>query len=207
MGILGYVRRTSGLGITFQRGTVGGLSLQAFADAHYASVAADRRPVSGVLAMCGGASVSWFSRTQKCVTLSSTEGAEYVALADVIQEALFLTQIWRFMLPAAGMPCIPVFESNRCAVQLAQNPRLLVPTTSNIDVRHHFLREVVGRKDVSIIHVPSQFQQADFLTKAIAPNSFEFHRNLATNFVGSLITFCCFWELSILKFLRFLFLS
>ena len=129
MGILGYVRRRSGLGTTFQRGTVGGLSLQAFADADYASVAADRRPVSGVLAMCGGACVSWFSRTQ-CVTLSSTEGAEYVALADVMQESLFLTQIWRFMLPAAGMPCMPVFEGNGCAAQLAQNPRLLILTPS-----------------------------------------------------------------------------
>ena len=58
MGILGYVKRTSGFGIIFQRGTVGGLSLQAFADADYASVAADRRSVSGGLVMCGGACVS-----------------------------------------------------------------------------------------------------------------------------------------------------
>ena len=47
MGILGYVKRTSGFGITFQRGTVEGLSLQAFADVDYASVAADRRSIRG----------------------------------------------------------------------------------------------------------------------------------------------------------------
>ena len=58
MGILGYVRRTSGFGIIFQRGTVGGLSLQAFADADYASVAAYRRSVSGGLVKCGGVCVS-----------------------------------------------------------------------------------------------------------------------------------------------------
>ena len=121
MGILGYVRRTSGFGITFQRGTVGGLSLQAFADANNASVAADRRSVSGELVMCGGACVLWFSRTRKCVTLSTTE-AEYVALAYVMKEVLFLRQVWRFMLPAVGMPCILVFEDNEGAVQLAQNP-------------------------------------------------------------------------------------
>ena len=46
VGILGYVRRTSSFGITFQRGTSAGLSLQVFADADYASVAADRRLVS-----------------------------------------------------------------------------------------------------------------------------------------------------------------
>ena len=83
LGILGYVRRTSSFGITFQRGTSAGLNLQVFADADYASVAADRRSVSAGLMMCGGGCVSWFSRTHKCVTLSTTE-AECVALADVI---------------------------------------------------------------------------------------------------------------------------
>ena len=138
LGILGYVRRTSSFGITFQRGTVGGLSMQVFADADYASKAADRRSVSGGLVMCGGACVSWFSRTQKCVTLSTTE-AEYVALADVMKEVLFLRQVWRFMLPDVGMPCIPVFEDNEGAVQLAQNP-ITNSNSKHIDVRHHFLR-------------------------------------------------------------------
>ena len=59
-----------------------------FADADYASVAADRRSVSGGLVMCGGGCVSWFSSTQKCVALSTTE-AEYVALADVIKEVFY----------------------------------------------------------------------------------------------------------------------
>ena len=73
------IQELSTIGVPFQRGSVGGLNLQAFADADYASTAADRRLVSGGLVMCGGACVSWFSRTQKCVTLSTSE-AEYVAL-------------------------------------------------------------------------------------------------------------------------------
>ena len=92
-----------------------------FADTDYASKATDRRSVSGGLVMCGGDSVSWFSRIQKGVTLSTTE-AEYVALANVITELLFLRQVWRFMLPEVGMPCFPVFEDNEGAVQLTQNP-------------------------------------------------------------------------------------
>ena len=76
--------------------------MQVFADADYASQAADRRSVSGGLVMGGGACVSWFSRTQKCVTLLTTE-AEYVALADVVKEVLFLRQVWRFMLPDVSM--------------------------------------------------------------------------------------------------------
>ena len=80
------------------------------------------------------------------------------------------------MLPDVGMPCIPVFEDNEGAVQLAQNT-ITSSNSKHIDVRHHFLREVVGRKEISVIHVPSFFQHADFLTKEISRESFDFHRN------------------------------
>ena len=69
LGILEYINGTSEYGITFQRGTSSSISLEVFADADYASKATDRRSVSGGVIMCGGASVYWFSRTQKCVTL------------------------------------------------------------------------------------------------------------------------------------------
>ena len=66
------------------------ISLEALADADYASKATDRRSVSGGAIMCADACVCWFSRTQKCVTLSTSE-AEYVALGDAVKEVLFLT--------------------------------------------------------------------------------------------------------------------
>ena len=60
-----------------------------------------------------------FSRTQKRVTLSTSE-AEYVALGDAEKELLFLIQVWYFMSPGKVMPCFTVFEDNQGAVQLAQ---------------------------------------------------------------------------------------
>ena len=73
LGILECINGTSEYGITFQRGTLSRISLEVFADADYASKATDRRSVSGGVIMCGGASTCWFSRTQKCVTLSTSE--------------------------------------------------------------------------------------------------------------------------------------
>ena len=151
-----------------------------FADADYACKATDRRSVSGGLIMCGGASVCWFSRTQKCVTLSTSE-AEYVALGDAVKELLFLRQVWRLMLPSKVMPYFPVFEDNQGAVQLAQNPS----TNSNskhIDVRHHIRRELVRQRDIKIVQVHSEFQHADILTKAFAFDLFAFHRKFLINF-------------------------
>ena len=56
LGILEYINGTSEYGITFQRGTLSSISLEVFADADYASKTIDRRPISGGLIMCGGAS-------------------------------------------------------------------------------------------------------------------------------------------------------
>ncbi|CAB1111183.1 unnamed protein product [Ectocarpus sp. CCAP 1310/34] len=128
LGILGYAVRTSSLGISFQRGTVSGFSLIAFVDTDYASRAADR------------GAIAWFSKTQKCVTLSTTQ-AEYVAMADMGKEILFLRQIAKH----------PISNSN----------------SKHIDVRHHFLRQLVDEKEVDIIHGASKYQHADFLTKAL----------------------------------------
>ena len=52
-----------------------------------------------------------------------------------------MRKVWRFMLPDVGMPCIPVFEDNEGAVQLAKNP-ITNSTSKHIDVRHHFLTDL-----------------------------------------------------------------
>ena len=138
------------------KGTVKGFHLVSFADADYASKATDRRSVSGGVVMCAGGGVSWYSKTQKCVTLSTTQ-AEYVPMSDVAKEISFLKQVWRFMLPRVGMPSIPLFEDNESAVQIAKHP-ISNSNSKHIDVRHHFLRELVESKEIEIIHVTSQYQ-------------------------------------------------
>ena len=88
--------------------------------------------------------------------------------------------IWRFMFPGKVMSCFPVFEDNQSAVQLAQN----LVTNSNskhIDVRPHFLRELVRPRDIKVVQVPFEFQHADNLTKALAYDLFAFHRKFLIN--------------------------
>ena len=68
-----------------------------------------------------------------------------------------------FMLPSKVMPCFPVFEDNQGAVQQAQNP-VTNSNSKHIDVR-----------------VPSEFQHADILTKALAFDLFAFHRKFLMN--------------------------
>ena len=121
----------------------------------------------------------WFSRTQKCVTLSTSE-TEYVALGDAVKESLFLRQVWCFMLPGKGMPCFPDFEDNQGVVQLSQNP-VSNSNSKHIDVRHNFLRELVYQGNISVVHVPSEYQHADILTKALTFDFFAIHRRFLIN--------------------------
>ena len=175
---------TCGFGITYQRGTtVVGISLEVYADADYASRATDRRSVSVGVIMCAGACVCWFCRTQKCVTLSTSE-AESVALGDAVKELLFLRQVWRFMVPGKGMPCFPVFEDNQGALQLSKNP-VSNSNSKHIDVHNHFLRELVRQGDIIVNHVPSEYQHADIFTKVLAFDLFAIHRGFSMNLSDS----------------------
>ena len=74
------------------------------------------------------------------------------------------------MLPGKVMLCFPVF-----AVQLAQNP-VTNSNSKHIDVGHHFLRELVRQRDIKVVQVPSEFQYADILTKALQYDFIAFHR-------------------------------
>ena len=121
--------------------------------------------------MCSRASVCWFRRTQKYATLPTSE-VEYVALG------LFLRQGWRFMLPGKGMPCFLVFDDNQGAVQLAQNP-VTNSNSRHIDVRYH-LEYSSTRGHISNT-LPSEYQHADILTKAVVDNVFVAHRNQGTS--------------------------
>ena len=71
-------------------------------------------------------------------------------------------------------------EDNEGAIQIAKH-RISNSNSKHIDVRHHFLRELVERKEIEIIHIASQYQHADFLTKALPEREFEFHRGIVMN--------------------------
>lgn len=177
--IVMYIKSTSTYGITFQRGLSDGVQLELYVDADYAHEANDRRSVSGGVIMCAGACVSFYSRTQKSVTLSSTE-AEYVAMATGFRETIFMRYLWSFIFPDRDVGCTTVKEDNQGAIHLAKNP-VTTPNSKHIDVRHHFLRERVANGEFEVVHVASTLQHADFLTKPLHTEAFRFHRNFVMN--------------------------
>ena len=175
--VLKYLHATKDLGLRYSKD--GDPTLSAYADTTHASSNENRRSVSGGAVIYAGAAIAWFSRIQRCVTLSSTE-AEYVSLADCVKEILFLRQVLQFLRPDAQTMGIVVYEDNDGAIQLAKNPASS-GRTKHIDGRHHFLGDICREGKVRIEHVNSSKQRADFLTKPLREEIFVEHRDFLLN--------------------------
>ena len=184
--ILAYLNATRDLEITFRKREK--FSLSVYADADYAGKEADRRSISGVPVMLGGAAVYATSRTQHCVTLSTIE-AEYVAITEGAKEGLFARSVLSFMTPRKNKVNsrvyeIDILEDNKGAKAMAENP-LGSGRSKHINVRWHFLRDLVGSGDAKIVHVASECQHADVLTKALPATLFKRQRAALMNLPDS----------------------
>ena len=114
--------------------------------------------------MLNGGAVSWTSKQQEVVALSTTE-AEYVAVSRAGQSAVHFRQL---MHDVHQRQCGPttVYEDNEGAVKLANNP-MASNRTKHIDIKHHYIRELVDAKTVAVVSVGTTDMLADGLTKAL----------------------------------------
>ena len=111
------------------------------------------------------------------MTLSTTE-AEYVALAEGAKEGMFVRSVMSFMQP--NVYEITLMEDNEGAKAMAENP-LSSGRIKHIDVRSHFIRELVEKKELKVVHVTSEWQHANMLTNALHVGLFKRHRTALLN--------------------------
>jgi hypothetical protein len=145
----------------------------AFADADWANDRGDRRSISGWVAKINGDPVSWSSKKQRVVALSTCE-AELYAESAAIQEVLWL----RGLMEELGLHTrtgSTVYGDNQSAIAVSQNG-VKGERTKHVDVKYHFVTEAVERGVVSLKWVPTMQQQADIFTKALAAPVFELLR-------------------------------
>ncbi|KAH9764272.1 hypothetical protein KPL70_001465 [Citrus sinensis] len=134
-----------------------------FVDSDYAADKDRRRSITGfVFTMCGGA-ISWKSSLQSVVALSTTE-AEYIALTEAVNEAIWL----RGLVFELGFKqeVVVVGCDSLSAIQLSKNPKYH-ERTKHIDVRMHFIRDEISKGVMNVVKVPSEVNPADLLTKPL----------------------------------------
>ena len=143
-----------------------------YSDADWAG---DERPksTSGYVFKLGGATISWSSKKQSVVALSSTE-AEYIALCSTAQEVVWLRKLLCSLEFEQNEPTL-LFEDNQGAIALCKNPKDH-SRMKHVDIKYHFVRETVKNKIISLEHCPSKEMLADIFTKGLARSSFEMLR-------------------------------
>jgi hypothetical protein len=162
--ILRYLKGTMDIGIKFGGSPNGKTDLIGYVDADYAGCMESRRSTSGFVFMYNGGPISWSSKRQECIALSTTE-AEYIALSAASREAIWL----RRLLGELGQHqegATTIYEDNQATIMLSTNAKT-GKRTKHIDVRYHFVRETISKGDVELVYCPSEEMVADMLTKAL----------------------------------------
>ncbi|GJV90024.1 retrovirus-related pol polyprotein from transposon TNT 1-94 [Tanacetum coccineum] len=163
-----YLQGSINMGLWYPKDTA--MALTAYADADHAGCQDTRRSTSGSAQFLGDKLVSWSSKKQTSMSISSTE-AEYIAMSGCCAQILWM----RSQLSDYGFAYnhIPLYCDNKSAIALCCN-NVQHSRSKHIDIRHHFIREQVEKGVVELYFVRTEYQLADIFTKALPRERFEF---------------------------------
>ncbi|GKU96986.1 hypothetical protein SLEP1_g10166 [Rubroshorea leprosula] len=141
----------------------------------YAGDLDDRKSTSGFVFMLGSGAISWSSKKQPIVTLSTTE-AEYVAATSCACQAIWLRRIME-ELELNQHEATSIYCDNSSAIKLSKNP-VLHGRSKHIHVRYHFLCNLVEDGTIELIYCRTEDQVADIFTKPLKVAAFSKLREL-----------------------------
>ncbi len=162
--VLFYLYRHRHVGLTYEA-SPSSPSLYGMSDSDWAT----KHSTSGWVFMYNSAAVSWGSKKQKSVALSSCE-AEIMASSEAAKEAVYLDRFVSELGYGNGQP-VSLATDNQAARNLAYNPEHH-DRTKHIERRHFFIRELVEELKIIVPYVKTDENLADFLTKPLAPKIF-----------------------------------
>jgi transposase InsO family protein len=152
------------------------VQLTAYSDSDWGGSHDDRRSTTGYVIMVSGSVVSWLSKRQAAVALSSCE-AEYYAISAAVAEIQWIRQFISEVLAHDS----ELQHSRVVTVGLVDNQSAMAVSkndihhnrTKHIDIRHHFVRDAITAGTITLEYVPTQDQLADILTKGLGRVAFE----------------------------------
>ncbi|GJZ13145.1 retrotransposon protein, putative, ty1-copia subclass [Tanacetum coccineum] len=161
--ILKYLRATANVGLVYGTNRGNHVDVTCFVDSDYAKDPDKGRFITGYAFLVQGCVVSSKATLQHVVALSTIE-AEYMDLTEVVKESIWL----RGLLEELGVKLniVAVNYDNQGAIHLSRN-HVFHERTKHINVRYHFIREVLEAKTVEVLKVSTEHNAADALTKVV----------------------------------------
>ena len=163
--ILRYLQGTKTHGIYFQPGNK--VDFRGDSDADWAGDHSDRKSTSGYAFILMGAPISWGSKKQSSVSLSTSE-AEYIASSLAVQEGKWINHLLCEILNATCEPGpeLKIFEDNQSCIKMTKNP-VNHGRAKRIDIKYHHIRDEVKRGKVHLEYCETTNMLADIMTKGL----------------------------------------
>jgi len=158
--VLRYLKSSPGKGILFKKGE--NLKIKRYTDADWARSIEDRRSTSGYFTFMGGNLVTWRSKKQEVVARSSAE-AEYRGMAKAICELLWIRNLMQELL-VEQTNAMKLYCDSKAACDIAHN-LVQHDRTKHVEVDRYFIKEKLEEKIIKVLHIRSQEQFANILTK------------------------------------------
>ena len=114
--------------------------------------------------------VSWKSKSQRQVSLSSSE-AEYIALSEAVKEMIFIKQVMSTLNVEVKTP-MTVYCDNMGAIYMPNGPSTR-SRTKHVDLRYHYVRELIENGTICVEFVRTDDNIADIFTKNVTPTIFQ----------------------------------
>ncbi|KAH9657090.1 hypothetical protein KPL70_022912 [Citrus sinensis] len=165
--ILRYLHGTVDVGLLFKKDC--GQQCVEYCDSDFAGDLDKRISTTGYVFTSGGGPVSWRSILQSTIALSTTE-AEYMAATEVVKKDIWLKGLLGDL--RVIQENIAVFCDNQSAIFLAKN-QTYHARTKHIDVKYHYVREIIEGGDVLLKKINTKDNPSDMLTKVISRVKFQ----------------------------------
>lgn len=165
--VVRYLKGTPGQGIFLRLDC--DLQVRGWCDSDLQGCPLTRRSLSGWFIQLGTSPISWRTKKQRTVSLSSAE-AEYRSMADITKELLWIKAcLLDFRVP--HLAPMSLFCDNQAALYIAANP-VFHERTKHIEAQCHFIRDEIQRGVITTQHVSTTIQLADIFTKALGAKEF-----------------------------------
>ena len=146
------------------------LYFKSFTDAYWEGSVDDWNITSGAAFFLGNCLVSWLSKKQSSISLSTSE-AEYIVVASCCTQVIWMKQKLEYLLVKYEHPII-INCDNTSAINISKNP-VMHSKTKHIPSKYHFLREQVSQKVFKLDYLDTKEHVADIFTKPLPKESFE----------------------------------
>jgi hypothetical protein len=170
--VMRYLKGTIDYGLSYDGDH--DFTLRGYIDADWAGSVSDRKSTSGCCFSLGSTMISWQSRKQSSIALSTAE-AEYIVACSASCEAIWLRKLMTGLFDLEMRATLILCDNQSC-IKMTENP-VFHDRSKHIEIRYHYIRDMVQRGALKLQYISTDEQVVDVLTKPLSRVKFEYFRD------------------------------